>query len=170
MASYWTQNLEMHLPEKKLIELRRLIRKWITRKAGKKRKLLSLIGKLSHVAKIVAPGHIFLRRMIDTAQGVKHLDHWVHLNQEFKSDLAWWQMFIDTWNGLGVMQSTAANWSPRFTFYTDASGSWGCGVCWADRWIQCAWNGMWQEMNIAVKELCWQWQCGGSFGGVTKFW
>ena len=125
--------MEMRLPEEKLSELKLLITKWLSRKSGKKRELLSLIGKLSHVAKIIAPGRIFLSRMINVAHKVKHLDHWVHLNQEFKSDLTWWKTFIDTWNGLGMMQSVAANWTPRFTFSTDASGSWGCGACWGDK-------------------------------------
>ena len=73
--------MEMCLPEEKLKELKLLITKWLSRKSGKKRELLSLIGKLSHAAKIVAPGRIFLRRMINVAHSVKHLDHWVHLNQ-----------------------------------------------------------------------------------------
>ena len=124
-----TQKMEMHLPEEKLRELRLLIQKWLSRKSGKKHEILSLIGKLSHAAKIIVPGRIFLRRMIDVAHRIKHLDHWVHLNHEFKSDLAWWHTFIidyratyvsssmiyafiDTWNGLGMMQSVAANWTP----------------------------------------------------------
>ena len=115
--------------------------------------IFSLIGNLSHAAKIITPGRIFLRRMIDVAHRVKHLNHWVHLNHEFKSDLAWWQTFVDTWDGLGMMKSVAANWTPRFTFSTDASGSWGCGACWGDKWIQCAWNGMWQDVSIATTEL-----------------
>ena len=87
-----TQKLEMRLPDE---ELKELISKWLSRRAGKKRELLSLIGKLSHAAKIIVPGRIFLRRMLDTVHKAKHLDHWVHLGQEFKSDLAWWDCFIE---------------------------------------------------------------------------
>ena len=43
---------------------------------------------------------------------MKHMDHWVHLNQDFKSDIAWWQTFI-TWNGRGMMQSVATNETHR---------------------------------------------------------
>ena len=68
------------------------------KKSRGKNELLSLIGKLSHAAKLITPDRILLRRMINVAHLVKHLDHWVHLNQEFKSDLAWWQTFINTWN------------------------------------------------------------------------
>ena len=34
------------------------------------------------------PGRIFLRRTIWQSQ----LHHWVHLNQEFRSDLLWWKL------------------------------------------------------------------------------
>jgi hypothetical protein len=154
-----THKMEMRLPEGKLQELKRLIASWMPRKSGEKRELLSLIGKLSHATKIIVPGRIFLRRMIDGAHRVKHLDHWVHLIQEFKSDLAWWQTFITSWNGRGMMQSVATNETPRFTFSTDASGTWGCGACWGDRWIQGSWDGMWQERTLPPRSsypFCWQ--------------
>lgn len=93
----------MLLPDKKLIETEQLIGKWLTRKAGKKCELLSLIGKLAHAVKIVVPGRIFSRCMIDLAHKNKQLDHWVHLNEDFKLDLVWWHCFIDSWNGLGMM-------------------------------------------------------------------
>ena len=118
-----TQKMEMRLPEEKLRELKLLIVKWLSRKSGKKRKLLSLIGKLSHAAKIIALGRISFLRSV--AHRVKHLDYWVHLNHEFKSDLAWWDTFIDTWNGLGMMQSVTANWTPSLLLYR----CWGCGAC-----------------------------------------
>ena len=79
-----TMAMEMHLPDGKLAELHQLTANWSSKCAEKKRELLSLIGKLSHAAKIVVPGRIFLCRMIDTANKSKQLDHWIHL---FKSDL-----------------------------------------------------------------------------------
>ena len=148
-----TNRLEMRLPEDKLQELRKLIAAWSRRRAGKKRDILSLIGKLAHAAKIILPGRTFVRRMIDTAMKAKKLDHWIHLTAEFRSDLAWWHCFLESWNGLGMMQSVATEWTPQFTFVSDASGRWGCGAFWSERWIQCAWNGRWSKVSIAVKEL-----------------
>ena len=148
-----THRMERRLPQGRLEELKQLITKWMDRRAGKKRDILSLIGKLAHAAKIIIPGRIFLRRMIDVAHKAKQLDHWIHLTTEFKSDLAWWQCFIDCWNGLGMMRSVSADWSPNISFATDASGSWGCGACWDTRWLQCPWNGAWHDKGIAAKEL-----------------
>lgn len=130
--------------------------------SGKKCNILSLIGKLAHAAKIIIPGRIFLRRMIDVAHKAKQLDHWVYLTADFKSDLAWWHCFIDHWNGLGMMQSVAANWSPQYCFFTDASGSWGCGACWEKSWIQCPWNSTLSNRSTARKRAV-------LFGGVIKF-
>ena len=38
-------------------------------------------------------------------------------------------------------------------FYTDASGSWGCGALWGSCWLQCHWPSQWADMSIMVKEL-----------------
>ena len=43
-----------------------------------------MIGKLAHTAKIVKPGRTFLRRMINTAHSVTHLNHYVKLKADFK--------------------------------------------------------------------------------------
>ena len=56
-----THRMEMCLSQGRLEELKQLITKWMDRKAGKKRDILSLIGKLAHAAKITVPRCIFLR-------------------------------------------------------------------------------------------------------------
>ena len=65
-------------------------------KKCRKRELLSLIGKLAHTCKVVPAGRSFLRRMIITAIKVKHMNHWVHLNADFRADLAWWDTFLES--------------------------------------------------------------------------
>ena len=102
----------MRLPQGRLEELKQLIAKRMARKAGKKRNILSLIGKLAHAAKIIVSGHIFLMCMIDMAHKAKQLDHWIHLTTDFKSNLAWWQCFIDYWNGLSIIRIISVDWSP----------------------------------------------------------
>ena len=150
-----TLSMEMRLPDAKLKELQDLLVAWSTKRAVKKRDLLSLIGKLSHAAKIILPGRIFLRRMIDTASKAKQLDHWVHLTADFRSDLAWWCCFIKSWNGRAMMQVLANAQPPTATITTDASGTWGCGAFWveAGQWIQCPWRNEWQNTPIHAKEL-----------------
>ena len=94
------------------------------------RELLSLIGRLSHACKVVVAGRIFLRRMIETAKTARRLNHWVHLNAEFRSDLEWWRTFLRHWNGRSMMSIHTTAQTPDVTIFTDASGSWGCGAAW----------------------------------------
>lgn len=144
---------EMRLSEERMEVLKALIQKWYMRKACTKRELLSLIGKLGHACKIVRPGRIFLRRMIETAARAKQLEHWVRLDEQFRSDLAWWKEFLQIWNGKGFMQVVGSGVKPEVVFASDASGAWGCGAVWGVQWLQGVWSSSWSQVNIAIKEL-----------------
>lgn len=150
-----TLRMELRLPPDKLIELKNLVDQWKSKQASTKRQLLSLIGKLAHAAKIVKPGRTFLRRMLDVAHSVKDLNHYVKLKSDFKSDLAWWECFLEQWNGLSMMETLHHNQAPAAVWHTDASGSWGCGAYWGGRgrWIQAQWSKDWQSKNITLKEM-----------------
>ncbi len=138
--------MTMKLPEEKLQHLKDLIPQWITKQAATKRSMLSLIGELAHACKVVTPG---LRRMIDLAHSRESLDHWIRLNEEFKSDLYWWHLYLSQWNGVSLLASHILR-EPDFTLFTDASGNWGCG---GQEWFQCAWSEKWASVNITTKEL-----------------
>ena len=148
-----THLLEIRLPEDKADRLRQELQLWKRRTFCQKRALLSLIGKLSHACKVVAPDRIFLRRMIERAKTVRRLHQWIHLTAEFHSDLEWWAVFMDYWNGRSMMATHDRGRAADLTIYTDASGSWGCGASWGNEWIQCQWNHTWEGESIAVKEL-----------------
>ena len=87
----------MSLPRVKLFRYRQELLAWQHGSSARKREVLSIVGKLAHACKVIRPGRIFLRRMIDTAHSVSRLDHWVRLNQEFRSDLEWWLSFMEIW-------------------------------------------------------------------------
>ena len=64
----------------------------------------------------------------------------------------WWHIFVDKWNGISLM------WDLNMTefqiqVFSDASGSWGCGVVQDFHWLQLEWNSRLQHLSIAVKEL-----------------
>jgi hypothetical protein len=147
-----SRTMTMRLPKEKLEHLRDLVAQWLTRRAATKRSILSLIGELAHASKVVIPGRIFLRRMIDCAHSRRDLDHWIRLNQEFKSDLYWWHTYLEQWNGVSLLASHVYH-PPDFTLFTDASGNWGCGGTAGPEWFQCAWSEQWASVNIATKEL-----------------
>ena len=55
----------LRLPAEKLGRLRSLLQEWGDRKVCVTRELESLIGILNHACKVIRPGRLFLRKMID---------------------------------------------------------------------------------------------------------
>ena len=77
---------------------------------------------------------------------------YIRLNSAFRSDLAWWHAFLETWNGISML-ADAADAPPDTHLYTDASGGIGCGA-WSGRfWFQYLWSESFAAHSIAVKEL-----------------
>lgn len=91
------------LPYDKLTRLREELAAWRSRKACKKRELLSLIGVLSHASKVVWAGRSFLRRLIELSMVPQHMDHYVRLNAGARSDIEWWAQYASVWNGVSMM-------------------------------------------------------------------
>ena len=151
-----TSSQMLHLPDDKRERLLATISRWSShamspsfRRTGKKRDLLSLIGLLSHAALVVRPGRAFLHSLFEAAARVRELDHWVHINEAARADLAWWYTFLKIWNGRSIMPPT----NPPFVIRSDASGSWGCGAVYDNLWFQLQWPRSWEEVSIAPKEL-----------------
>ena len=122
-----TVELELRLPQDKLVWLTTELAGWRGRKACKKRDLLSLIGVLSHACKVVTAGRTFLRRLIELSTTTKRLEHFVRLSREARSDIEWWWQFSTSWNGIKLLKSPAET-HPSTIVVSDASGSWGCGA------------------------------------------
>ena len=68
------------------------------------------------------------------------------------ADIVWWHLFIEHWNGISLLWNSRKQF-PDTTVFTDASGSWGCGVCWGSYWLQLQWPSCLQDVSITVKEL-----------------
>ena len=74
------------------------------------RELESLVSLFNHACKVVHPGWTLLCRMFDLLSSTgsfaaRHPHHHIWLNQEFRADLAWWQLFTKSWNGVGLLGS-----------------------------------------------------------------
>ena len=129
-----SQKLEIRLPADKLERLQQLLSDWKGRKAGKKRDLLSLIGYLQHASKAVRQGRSFLRRLITLSTAVNNLDNYVRLNVSARSDINWWHIFAERWNGTSMLtRFDKAN--PQIAVTSDASGTWGCGAFEGSKWL-----------------------------------
>lgn len=152
-----TINQEAKLPDDKLVALLSELaefKKWATiKQTSSKRKLLSLIGKLSFACKVIPAGRIFLRCLLNIAHSVQHLEDQVHITSEALLDIEWWLQFASTWNGKAFFLDP--NWMPpdQFQLYTDASGTLGYGAYWAGSWFSQEWPQDLLSMPIEWKEL-----------------
>jgi hypothetical protein len=91
--------------------------------------------------------------MIDLSTTVKELHHFVRLNKGFRSDLEWWSMFLEGWNGVSLL-STVARKPPDVMVTSDASGGWGCGAfSSSSEWFQYPWPENWKAVHMTEKEF-----------------
>ena len=138
---------------------------WLTKKNATKREILSLIGLLQHAKKVVKFGHTFISRIYATACKVKEMDSYTRLNKDFRSDLCWWHIFVETQNGLSLLRCVFLPLIPNIYIQTDASGSWGCGSFCVGKWLQWKWPNEWLFLSIMIKEMvpivfsCAVWGC-----------
>ena len=116
--------MEIRLPDDKLGWLRKLLSEWESRKAEKKRELLSLIGILQRA---VRQGLSFLRWLITLSTAMKSLDNYVRLNVPARSDIEGWSACAAKWNGTSMLvHFDRAN--PEFVVTSNASGNWGWSI------------------------------------------
>ena len=91
--------------------------------------------------------------MYSTASKVHKLHYYTRLGNKFRSDLSWWNVFLENWNGLGFMRYIKATPKYHYNIQTDASRSWGCGAVFQGRLLQWKWPAQWMPMNIMAKEM-----------------
>ena len=149
-----TISMELRLPQDKLTRLRAMLCNWLPnghaiRRSTTKRQLLSLIGLLSHAAKVVRPGRPFIRRLIDASTSVQSLNHHIRLGSPAREDIIWWHILLQCWNGISVILQAGY----RYSVVCDASGRWGCGASFSNLWLQFPWPGHWKSVPISQKEM-----------------
>lgn len=150
-----TVRMEARLPEDKLTRLRAAVTEWLDKRKATKRQVLSLVGVLQYATKVVrpGPGRIFVRRMYSVVAQVSEMDYFTRLNSGFRSDLFWWHLFANDWNGCSFLKIVAGEPHPQATIQTDASGAWGCGAFFQGDWLQWQWPTEWVPIPIMAKEL-----------------
>ena len=128
--------MEARLPNEKLERTKRVVCEWLHKKSATKQEIPSL---LQHATKVVQPGRSFL--------------FYTRLNKEFRSDLAWWHMLLEVWNGTGFLQVAGYPQPPSLSIQTDASGNWGCRGYLSGSWFKWKWPPEWLPVAIMAKEL-----------------
>ena len=115
-----TGSRSIRLPAEKFHDLQVTLNGWLDKRKCTKRELLPLIGSLSFACKVVKPGRIFFRRLIDLSMTVTSLNHHITLNSEARADISWWLDFLPSWNGREFFQAEPIT-SYSIKLFTDAS-------------------------------------------------
>ena len=144
--------MQMRLPQDKLLDARLKIDSVYRRKKVSLRQLQSLIGTLSFACKVIVPGRVFLRRVIDLTCGEHNQEHLIRLNVEARLDLSAWRIFLHSFNGVSMLLSNAWVSSDAVRLFSDASAL-GFAAIYGTRWCQGRFPPSWSHTNIAVKEL-----------------
>ena len=160
-----TVAMTVRLPAEKMEKIQLLAREWSATRKCTKRELLSLIGLLAFACKVVKPGRIFLRRLIDLSTTVSSLDHHIYLNAEARADIDWWLNFFPDWNGLAIIHPTPIT-SIELKLFTDASDV-GLGCVYGKKWLFSGWREDWAPSlrhHINLRELFAVWAAVFTWG------
>lgn len=116
-----TNLMQARISTERLANVLSELNTWCHRTTATKRQILSLIGKLTFVSRVVRPGRTFVRRMISIASSVPHLHHKVHLSDGFHKDVEWWLQFLPQWNGVSMFYQDDWESNIDLHIYTDSS-------------------------------------------------
>jgi hypothetical protein len=79
-------NMSISIPADKLTEIRQIIEK-LLKKTVTRKKLESIIGKLSCIADCIRSARLFISRLLNLLRTVYRKSHHINLNTEAKKDL-----------------------------------------------------------------------------------
>ena len=116
--------LTLSIPSKKVEEIASLLAKWKYRRSTNRRDLESLIGKLNFVATCVRAGRIFISRLLNFLRAMPR-DVVMHILDDVKKDIKWWQKFMPTYNAKSMMQ--LEEWSEPDQILASDACLQGCG-------------------------------------------
>ena len=131
--------MQASLPLDKLERVRSVLRAASGSASMVKRDLLSLLGHLNFAMRIVPQGRSFVSRLLDLAKSVPHLRDSVVLDDGCRSDLRFWSVLCDRWNGISFFYHDSVESSAALDFYTDAAPSVGFGGFHGNEWFSGAW-------------------------------
>jgi hypothetical protein len=144
--------MELQMSQERLDDIFDTLREWSADHKGSKRSLLSLLGKLIFLCRIVKPGRIFVRRLFDLAKSVKCLHHHVRLSREASADVKWWLRFCVQWNHKSLFYDDDWIRGSCLKLSTDASGC-GIGRVFGRHWYSRELTAVEGASSIAFREL-----------------
>ncbi|KAJ8259625.1 hypothetical protein GJAV_G00171580 [Gymnothorax javanicus] len=131
--------MQASLPEEKLCRMRDILKAFSSATSVLKRDLLSLLGHLNFAMRIIPQGRSFVSRLLDLSKTVKDLHDDIILDQGCLSDIRFWSLFLDQWNGISFFYKDVSETSASIKLFTDAAPSVGFGGFVKGEWFSEAW-------------------------------
>ena len=140
------------LPLDKVRRYTALMQDLLQRKTCKLHEIQKVIGSLQFTTSVVAPGRVFIRRLINGTMGVNKPYHHVHLTKGMKDDIHMWLTFLNQFNGVAIFIPPEPLLSSTLNLYTDSCPQ-GFGGTYKNKYFFGAFPTSWQQFNIAVLEI-----------------
>ncbi len=131
--------MQASLPREKLCRIRDILKSFSSAASVSKRDLLSLLGHLNFAMRIIPQGRSFVSRLLDLSKTVKELHETIILDPGCLSDIRFWSLFLDEWNGISFFYNDKSETSASIEFFTDAAPSVGFGGFFKGEWFSEAW-------------------------------
>ena len=96
-----SKNMTLSIPEEKLAQTLTIVELFANRQSINRKQLQSLIGKLLHVATCIHPTRVFVARSLSALRAMNTF--YTPIADDMKADLAWFQEFGRSWNGIAMI-------------------------------------------------------------------
>ena len=100
-------NLCISMPTEKIQQVTTRVNEMANRRSTTRHHLQSLLGLILHVSKCVRPARIFVGRLLEALRGAK--GKFCNVNASMRADFAWFQEFLQQWNGVSVIPPSTPN-------------------------------------------------------------
>ncbi len=130
--------MQASLPLEKLNRIREIMREQISKNISK-RELLSLLGHLNFAMRVIPQGRAFVSRLLDLSKTVKNLHDTVTLDEGCRSELQFWSLLLEKWNGVSFFYNDDMESSSAIKLFTDAAPSVGFGGFFNNEWFADVW-------------------------------
>ncbi|XP_040181179.1 uncharacterized protein LOC120914567, partial [Rana temporaria] len=132
-----TQAMQASLPLDKLTRIRATIHDFTQSQGCTRRQLQSLLGMMNFAMRIIPQGRSFISRLLVFLTPAQDPDRILKLDQAAVSDLAMWDEFLTSWNGISMFIPALLDESPQVV--TDAAASTGFAAIFGRHWFAEPW-------------------------------
>ena len=134
-----TVGMKASLPLEKLQRIREISQSFTSAEHVSKQQLLSLLGHLNFAMRVIPQGRSFISRLLDLASSVPNLHDQISLDEGCRSDLRFWSLLLDQWNGISFFYDDVVHSADSIQFFTDAAPSVGFGGFFQGQWFAGHW-------------------------------